>query len=116
MKTNLETIKGGAASLLVLVGMYLVSSGKLSQQDWADITKQITEIGSSLLVAGTVAWQLWKTFKPQLAKSAATIEGVSVHVDPIKAPQSVVEVAKDPAQVDVKLVVPAPAAVQGGDR
>ncbi len=98
-----ESVFSALRSLAVVGLTWLVASGKLTQDEANTLVHAFSEAGPILTVLGLAAYGAWKRSPTNVVKSAAKVGGVTVNVDPASSPPSVVIVAADPQQPNVKI-------------
>lgn len=89
-------VSGLLQRVLMFGGGFAVAKGWISQE-------LLVQIVGALVGLGGVAWGAWVNREASRVQSAASIPGVAVVVNPQAASPAVVDVARDPAQTDVRV-------------
>lgn len=83
---------------------WLVSSGKLNNEQMGQITNLAIQAAPIIAIIGTVVWGIVTRSPKNIALSAGAMPGVTVKVDTDKAPAPVVAAAMDRADNGVSPV------------
>ena len=98
-----EVLKG----LLVAGGPVVVLLVNIFGMETGGAEKIVQALAALVSVAGIVWMALGKS-NTSLARDAASVPGLQVHVDPLAAPQSVINVSNDPKARDVLPMIGGP--------
>ncbi len=99
---NQSTIMSAVTSILMLVGMYLVASGKLTSDQWTAQSRDIVTAIGSLITVGIGIWKLIPHSDVNKVVAAKAVDGVSIVVAPT-APAPLVAMANDPTVPNINL-------------
>jgi hypothetical protein len=101
-----EQVWPALRSLLQVFLGIAIGRGWVTAEQAATLMNDLAIIAPAMLSVGVVVYGIWKRSPTNLAKSAATVPGVEVRVDPMTAPASMVNVAADmadPANQNIKM-------------
>lgn len=102
-KATWEQVWPALRSLLQVFLGIAIGRGWVTAEQVQTVMNDLAIIAPACISLGVVLYGIWKRSPTNLAKSAATVPGVEVRVDPQTAPSAVVNAAADPVNQNIKM-------------